>query len=288
MAFFRRGAHVATADARRPAVEAGSGDGPVHGCLSCRLVQRATRTCAECGGAMVAPLAGLRELMAYRDMTLVAERDMWLITALLAGGSMVIPFLLPVSLFTLGASAMQSNRRRKARRDPPIAAIEDTRAMPGPDAVSVTGVAAPLRARALRPWDGGSSLAAELSVRWIEGLFLRATASAPFVVGEPGADPHRSVIVTGVIRFAAPRLVYLETSPPEIRGDDPRLAAPGVPPEWRFAGTLRVDEVVEGARVRVTGEVHEEQVPERTSYRDGGVARVMRGTPTSPILVEPC
>jgi hypothetical protein len=38
--------------------------------------------------------------------------------------------------------------------------------------------------------------------------------------------------------------------------------------------------------VRATGEVREEPVPERSSYRDGGVARVMRGTPISPVLVE--
>lgn len=236
---------------------------------------------------MVAPLAGLRELMAYRDMSLVAERDMWMITALLAGGSIVMPFLLPVSLFTLGASAVQANRRRRARRDPPIAAVADLRAMPAAGAATISGIAAPLRARVRRPWDDGTTLAAELSVRWIEGVFLRATAAAPFVVNAAEGMRDLSVIVTGVVRFAAPRVVYLETTPPETRGDEPRLAALGVPAGWRFAGSLRVDEVVEGARVRVTGEVHEEPVPERTSYRDGGVARVMRGTPASPVLVEP-
>jgi hypothetical protein len=151
----------------------------------------------------------------------------------------------------------------------------------------VAGVAVPLRGQVRRPWDDGTTLAAELSVRWIEGVFLRATAAAPFVVSAAEGVRDLSVIVTGVIRFVAPRVIYLEATPPETRGDDPRLAALGVPGGWRFAGSLRIDEVIEGKRVRVTGEIHEESVPERTSYRDGGVARVMRGTPTSPVLVEP-
>jgi hypothetical protein len=246
------------------------------------LVQRPTRECAECGGAMVAPLAGLRELMSYRDMNLVAERDMWMITALLAGGSIVMPFLLPVSLLTLGASAVQARRRHRARRNQPIAAIADTRAAPAPDALAVRGPASPLRGLARRPWDDGSTIAAELAVRWIGGLFLRATAAAPFVIDADGG----AVVVTGVIRFAPPMVSYRSTTPPVLSGTEPRLAALGVPAAWQFAGDIHVDEVREGAVVRATGLVHEEPVPERSSYRDGGVARVMRGTPASPVLLE--
>jgi hypothetical protein len=282
MSFFRRGAPVATADAGRHPLDAGAPIREPHGCLDCRLVQRPTRECAECGGSMVAPLAGLRELMSYRDMNLIAERDMWMITALLAGGSIMMPFLLPVSLLTLGASAVQARRRHKARRDQPIAAIVDTRPAPPPEAVSVRGRVTPLRALVARPWDGGNTVAAELAVRWVDGLFLRATASAPFVIdGDEGA-----VVVTGVYRFAPPMLVYYPATPPDLGGDEPRLAAIGVPATWRFAGQLHVDEVTEGQVVRATGLVREELVPERATFRDGGVSRVMRGTPGAPVLLE--
>ena len=278
MSFFRRGKLVATADAIEPTQDL---DAP-HGCLACRLVQRPTRECLECGGSMVAPLAGLRELMSYRDMNLVAERDMWMITALLAGGSIVMPFLLPVSLLTLGASAVQARRRRRLRSEQPIAAIAEVRAAPAPGSITVSGPARPLRAPVRRPWDGGTTIAAELAVRWVGGLFLRATAAAPFVVDtEQGA-----VIVTGVVRFAPPMLKYRVTSPPETGGNDPRLAALGVPAAWRFAGIIHVDEVLDRAVVRVTGLAHEEPVPERSSYRDGGVALVMRGNAASPVLLE--
>ena len=40
-------------------------------------------------------------------------------------------------------------------------------------------------------------------------------------------------------------------------------------------------------RSLVTGRVVEEPVPALASYRDGGVARVMRGTPDAPVLLEP-
>lgn len=278
MSFFRRGRPVATADAIDPTADL---EAP-HGCLACRLVQRPTRECLECGGSMVAPLAGLRELMSYRDMNIVAERDMWMITALLAGGSIVMPFLLPVSLLTLGASAVQARRRRRLRSEQPIAAIAEIRALPAPSAITVQGPARPLRTPVRRPWDGGATIAAELAVRWVGGLFLRATASAPFVLD----TEHGAVIVTGVIRFAPPLLKYRVASPPETGGDEPRLAALGVPPDWRFAGIIHVDEVTDRAVVRVTGVANEEPVPERSSYRDGGVALVMRGTVVSPVLLE--
>jgi hypothetical protein len=231
---------------------------------------------------MVGPMEGLRELLSYRDMKLVAERDMWLISALLAGGSIVMPFLVPFSLLTLGAAAMQARRQRRARDTLPIAAIADTRVPVSPGAVTVSGVVHPLHAPARRAWDGGSSVAAELSVRWVGGLFLRATAIAPFVVAASGGD----VVVTGVVRFAPPMVMYRIAGPPETTGADPGLAALGVPAGWRLAGILHVDDVAAGTTVRVTGPITDEPVPALASYRDGGVARVMRGSVAAPVLLE--
>lgn len=251
-------------------------------CLGCRLVQPSTRECVECGAAMVGPMSGLRELMSYRDMKLVAERDMWLISALLAGGSIVMPFLLPISIITLGAAGLQARRQRRARDAQPIAAIAETRPLIAPDAVTVSGIVHPLHAPARRVWDGGSSVAAELAVRWVGGLFLRATAVAPFVVAAPGGD----VVVLGVVRFAPPFLKYRIASPPEVTGAEPRLAALGVPATWRLGGVLHVTDVAAGATVRVTGAITDEPVPALASYRDGGVARVMRGTTSQPVILE--
>ncbi len=259
-----------------------------HCCLGCRLVQAPTRECIECGTAMVGPLVGLRELLSYRDMNLVAERDMWLISALLAGGSIVMPFLLPVSIVTLGAAAVQARRLRRVRAELPVAAIAEVRPPPPAGAVTVRGTVHALRASARRAWDGGTSIAAELAVRWVGGLYLRATAVAPFVIASaPGANAsHGDVVVTGVVRFAPPMIKYRVAGPPSVTGADPRLAALGVPAEWRFAGLLHVDEITEGVMVAVTGTIREEPVAALSSYRDGGTARVMRGTTETPVLLS--
>ncbi len=253
-----------------------------YGCLGCRLVQAPTRECVECGSGMVMPIGGQRDLLSYRDMNLVAERDLWMISALLAGGSIMMPFLMPAAAVTLGAAALRSLRKRLARAEPPIAAIADVRPRVAAGAVAVRGVAHALRAPARRAWDGGTCIAVELAVRSVEGLFLRATAVAPFVVGAEGGD----VVVLGVVRFAPPSIRYRLTAPPEITGAEPRLAALGIPAAWRFAGLLHVDEVADGAMVRVTGSITEELVPALASYRDGGVARVMRGTVSAPVVLE--
>jgi hypothetical protein len=252
-------------------------------CLGCRLAQPPTRECVECGAAMVGPMEGLRELMSYRDMKLVAERDMWLISALLAGGSIVIPILLPISIVTLGAAGLQARRQRRARAAQPIAAIAEMRPLIPVGAATVSGVVHPRHAPARRPWDGGSTVAAELAVRWVGGLFLRATAVAPFVVGAAGGD----VVVMGVVRFAPPMIRYRVVGAPEVTGAEPRLAALGVPAAWRLGGVLHVTDVAAGATVRVTGTMTNEPVPALASYRDGGVARVMRGTADAPVLIEP-
>jgi hypothetical protein len=253
-----------------------------HCCLGCRLVQPPTRECVECGAAMVGPIAGLRTLMSYRDMKLVGERDMWMISALLAGGSIVMPFLLPFSLVALGASAVQARRRRRALTEQPIAAIAESRPPLAATAVTVIGPAHPLRGPARRAWDGGTCVAAELAVRWVGGLFLRATAIAPFVVGADGGD----IVVDGVVRFAVPSVKHRLVGPLGVTGAEPRLAALGVPAGWRFGGLLGVEEVRAGDVVAVTGVIAEEPVAALAGYRDGGVARVMRGTTAAPVRLE--
>jgi hypothetical protein len=228
-------------------------------------------------------MEGLRELMSYRDMKLVAERDMWMISALLAGGSIVMPFLLPFSVVALGAAGLQARRQRRARNEQPIAAIAEMRLAVAPGAIVARGTVHPLRAPARRAWDGGTCVAAQLAVRSLGGLFLRATAVAPFVVAAPDGD----LVVDGVVHFAPPLIVYRLISHPVVTGADPRLAALGVPASWRLAGMIHTAVIAPGDTVTVTGPVSHEPVPALATYRDGGIARVMRGTPSAPVLLEP-
>jgi len=254
----------------------------VYCCLGCRLVQAPGRECVECAESMVAPIASLRELLSYRDMRVIERRDLGMISALLAGGSVVMPFLLPISMATFGLWLFQLPRRWQARSKAPIAAIADTRSATLPGAVTVEGQARALRGAARAPWDGRPCLAAELAVRSLGGLYLRAVARVPFVVR---AADERDVVVAGVVRFAPAPVRQRLAGAARTSGDDPLLARLGVPASWRFDGRIVVQAIDDGDRVRVTGGVIEEGVAELADYRDGGVARVMRGTVDAPVVI---
>src|SRR5262245_39709641 len=85
-------------------------------CLGCRLLQSATVQCAQCGGSTVAPADLVRDLLASPALGLAAERDLGLITALLAGGSIAVPILFPFMLISLGALVVRVPMRRLRRR----------------------------------------------------------------------------------------------------------------------------------------------------------------------------
>ena len=60
-------------------------------CVQCRLLQRPATACAECGSPTTAPVELVRELLYYRDMSLVGHREWGLVAAFLAGSSFALP-----------------------------------------------------------------------------------------------------------------------------------------------------------------------------------------------------
>ena len=90
-------------------------------CVQCRLLQRPTTSCAECGAPTTASVELVRELLHYRDMSLRHQREWALATAFLAGSSLALPLLAP---FAIGSMlALGVNRLRGARRKRTIAGI---------------------------------------------------------------------------------------------------------------------------------------------------------------------
>src|SRR5689334_14378813 len=79
-------------------------------CLRCRLLQAPTTSCLHCGAAMVAPIPLIRDLLRYRDMSLSAQRDLGLITALVTGGSIMVPMLAPFAVVSLTALLIRRHR----------------------------------------------------------------------------------------------------------------------------------------------------------------------------------
>src|SRR5512134_2145210 len=100
---FRRGAPRRRTSASTPALLADALPTGTFCCLACRLLQEPTTTCLHCGASLVAPIPLIRDLLRYRDLSLAAERDLGLITALIAGGSVAVPILAPVALVSLAA-----------------------------------------------------------------------------------------------------------------------------------------------------------------------------------------
>src|SRR5688572_21046272 len=118
-------------------------------CLTCRLLQDPTTLCAHCGATMVAPIDLIRDLLGYRDLRLAAERDLGLVTALLAGGSLAVPILAPFALASLAALLLRvpiRRRRERALAERHVAAVALPPALPPPQAVTIIGAVRPFRA----------------------------------------------------------------------------------------------------------------------------------------------
>jgi hypothetical protein len=263
-------------------------------CLACRLLQDPTTVCAHCGATMVAPIDLIRDLLGYRDLRLAAERDLGLVTALLAGGSLAVPILAPFALASLGALLIRvplRRRRERALAERHVVAVALPPALPAPQAVTIIGGVRPFRAKAMASLvDGMRVVAEEVSVargdpRFGLQVLMRRSRAVPFLVDPAAGGP---ILVRGEVRV-------VERVPPwiksirfgEVRRGDALLARMGVPADMRIEGNLHGDRVFASQQheVEVTGCIVEEPVAEFAFHRDPGVTRVMHGEPGRPVLV---
>lgn len=252
-------------------------------CLGCRLLQSATVQCAQCGGTTVAPADLVRELLVYRDLSLAAERDLGLITALLAGGSIAMPILFPFALFSLGALAVRAPFRRLRARAQAEHRVEPIR-LPPPVAaarsVAVEGAPRRFRNGTVRSrWDGADVLAEEIAIETADGVIVRHASAAPFFVDAGG----ERVLVRGHVRLSVAAAWTIGG-----RAIDPTDALPyelGLPHDLRVRGVARRTRLVEGARVIAIGPQSFEALPEHAALRSAGVTRVLVGEAGAPVLI---
>lgn len=251
--------------------------------------------CAHCGATMVAPIDLIRDLLGYRDLRLAAERDLGLVTALLAGGSLAVPILAPFALASLGALLLRvpiRRRRERALAERHVAAVALPPALPPPQAVTIIGAVRPFRAATMPSLvDGMRVVAEEVSIargdpRFGLQVLMRRSRAVPFLVDPAAGGP---ILVRGVIRV-------IERIPPwvkslrfgDVRRGDALLSRMGVPADMRIDGHLHGDRVfaTQHHEVEVTGCIVEEPIPEFAFHRDPGVTRVMRGEHGRPVLVS--
>ncbi len=247
-------------------------------CVQCRLLQRPATSCAECG-APTAPVELVRELLHYRDLSLLDHRGWGLATAFLAGSSFALPILAPLavgSLIALGVRRLRGGHRRRA-----ITGVTIPPAAAAPGAVTLYGIARRFRATVTSLADDAPVLIEHVAIKDRSGaVLLRRTSAAPFLLELEDRGP---VLVTGVARVAAACVPAQRTA---VRRGDPRLEKMGVPPDLVIAGHLEISSVpADGPGLAVTGPVEDEAVAELAFHRDGGRTPVMRGRAGAPVLV---
>lgn len=232
---------------------------------------------------MIAPVELVRELLRYRDMKMVSERDWAFITAMIAGGSIAFPVLAPLvvgSALVLGVTKIRDMRRRKQ-----IAGIELPALTRAPNARTVVGVARKFRSTVPSMLGDSQVLVEHAIVKDARGgVLIRRSASTTFLLDRGEDGP---LLVTGALRLVAPGMFGRAPVRAEVKRDDPRLRRMGVPADLAIAGELEAASLVESEMpIAVTGVIEEEAVAELAFHRDAGTIAVMRGVAGAPVLVE--
>jgi len=228
---------------------------------------------------MVAPVELVRELLHYRNMRFANHRDLGLMTALLAGGSLASPLLIPFAVAT--GAAFVAAKLRGGGRTRRIAGVA-LPAMAAPrGATTMYGVARKLRSTVDSLLDGAPVLLEHAVVRDGRGaVLLRRTFASPFLLESDDAPP---LLVAGIARVTPSVLAHTF----RVKRGDARLARMGVPADFGVAGELTIASVPAGGpMLAVTGVVADEAIAELAFHRDGGRSSVMRGSAGAPVLVS--
>lgn len=230
---------------------------------------------------MTAPVELVRELLYYRDMSMLDHKDWGMVTAFLAGSSIALPILAPLavgSIIALGIHKLRASRMRRAIAGvtvPPMASM--------PGATTLYGIARRFRGTVTSLLDSPKPVLVEhAAVKDKHGaVLLRRTEATPFLLDVDGRGP---VLVTGVTRMMAASIIAQRM---RVRRGDPRLERMGVPGDFGITGDLEISSIVaDGPALAVTGIVEDEAVADLAFHRDGGRIPVMRGRIGAPVIVE--
>ena len=100
------------------------------------------------------------------------------------------------------------------------------------------------------------------------------------------ADAHRHLacdgerlVVAGTVRITS------EIARQKLKKSDPIAAALGIPSSLPIAGALETARIRDGDRVRITGVLSVEMVPELAFHRDAGESNVMRGGSSAVVAI---
>jgi hypothetical protein len=248
-------------------------------CMICRLLQERSPACIECGAATMVSLETGSDALKYANLSIsstpttrkekIANASTF--AALLAGYAGIavgatlwwpaVPIFLGLGVGGVGLTAAFA-------RDVNVAKVELLPIATGKGAVEKRGVV--------------HKLAAPVVVEQVVirakrgGILMRRTTAVPFVLD---ADGER-IVIAGTPRIAG------GATERKLKKADPLLAALGIPPHIALAGVVETTAVHEGDRVRVTGVLSREIIPELAFHRDAGETTVMRGVANAVVAIE--
>jgi len=241
--------------------------------MICRLLQEQSGACIECGSTIVS-LPDDAKLLKYRDMNVsAAPRDTKAKLKTAAGavgfiggyiGIAAASVLWPPAIGIIFGGGIATVGYATWRNRGAIADVELLPVATPKDAVEIRGIA-----RKLSDSMNGA-LVEEYVIRNRYGVLLRKTNIVPFLVE---AEPK--LVVDGVVRVTS------KPSEKKLKKSD--LETLGIP--IPVSGKLGSAVIREGDRVRVTGAIATEMLPELAFHRDAGEVNVMRGAAKAVVAI---
>lgn len=256
-------------------------------CMICRLLQDRSPACIECGAATMVSLETGSDALKYANLSLmntpttrkekIANASAF--AALLAGyAGVAIGATLwwPAIPIVLGLGASGVGLTAAFARDVKVAKVELLPVATGKDAVEKRGVVHKLADVVKSVHDGSPLLVEQLVLRAKRGgVLMRRTNSVPFVIDAGG----ERIVVAGTVRITN------DGDEKKLKKGDAVLAALGIPSQLGVAGVVETSTIREGDRVRVTGVLSVEIVPELAFHRDAGEATSVRGIANAVVAI---
>jgi hypothetical protein len=256
--------------------------------MICRLLQEQSAACVECGAATMVSLERGPDGLKFGNLSVKSSpttRKEKIANAagtigivagyagIIAGAALwwpAIPMILGVGVGGIGVAAWKA-------RDVDIAQVDLLPVATASAAVEKRGIARKLSETVRSVIDGSPVLVEEVVIRKPRGgVLMRRTRAAPFVVDVDG----ERVIIVGALRITSKTVQH------KLKKSDAIAAALGIPASLPVTGTLDIAQVRDGDRVRITGALSVEIVPELAFHRDAGEVTAMRGTPDAVVAIE--
>jgi hypothetical protein len=265
---------------------------PAYCCLTCRLLQDATKTCSECGSFTLISLDSGREALEYNDLTVATAPPNTIrgnlrtaafgFTGLTAYAGLIVGcFLWPPAIPIAAGSALGATAAAvgwRVRKRGMVSKI--TRWPVKTDKVDIekSGIARKLSETLPSIVDDAPMLAEQTEILLGgRGVLFRRVRNVPFFVELDGGS---RVVVAGTLRLEVP------VTSRKLRTGDAALPKLGIPADTKMRGRLETATIRDGDRITVIGGIAVEILQQLAFHRDAGEVNVARGHANGVVLLR--